>query len=190
MPENFTVRGWIATDIRSKVSEKGVPIVTFRLACPERKYNKETDIWEDMYTSWFTIVAFRRLATHAALSLHKGDRIVVHGKLRVREWNTPETKGVTAELVADSIGHDLAWGTSFFSKNYGKKTETVNALAKEKLDAEGTLITELKNTSGHFDVENKTLIPCDKDGVICEDCDAQENSHCKEEIEESEKVTS
>ena len=48
--------------------------------------------------------------------MNKGDRLVVAGKLRVRDWDNGERSGTTVEIEAASIGHDLAWGTSNFTR--------------------------------------------------------------------------
>jgi single-strand DNA-binding protein len=50
------------------------------------------------------------------MSVSKGDRIAVQGKLRVRDWDNGERAGTSVEIEADSIGHDLAWGNSAFTR--------------------------------------------------------------------------
>ena len=50
-------------------------------------------------------------------SLHKGDRVILTGRLRLREWDTGAKKGIAVEIDADSIGHDLLFGTSRFEKD-------------------------------------------------------------------------
>lgn len=70
-------------------------------------------------TNWFGITAFRSLGEHAAQSLRKGDRVFVHGRLKFREWETPEKNGTSAEIEADALGHDLRWGVSRFEKRSG-----------------------------------------------------------------------
>jgi len=67
--------------------------------------------------TWFTVTAFRRLAENAAASLEKGDRVIVQGRLRVRPWESGEKSGISVEIDADAIGHDLAWGTTVFSRS-------------------------------------------------------------------------
>ena len=46
----------------------------------------------------------------------KGDRIIVTGKLRVRDWDNGERTGTSVEIEADSIGHDLSWGSAKFTR--------------------------------------------------------------------------
>ena len=41
---------------------------------------------------------------------------MVHGRLRLRAWENGEKSGTAIEIEADSIGHDLAWGTTTLTK--------------------------------------------------------------------------
>ncbi len=36
--------------------------------------------------------------------------------MRLREWENEAKRGVSADVVADAIGHDLRWGTTRFEK--------------------------------------------------------------------------
>jgi single-strand DNA-binding protein len=72
--------------------------------------------WKDGETNWFTITAFKQLAINTAEALSKGDRIVLTGSLKVRDWDNGERNGTSVEIEADSIGHDLSWGTSTFKR--------------------------------------------------------------------------
>lgn len=67
-------------------------------------------------TNWYTVSAFRSLAEHSAESVNKGERIVVTGKLRIRDWENTDRSGTTVEIEADSLGHDLTWGTSSYTR--------------------------------------------------------------------------
>jgi single-strand DNA-binding protein len=50
------------------------------------------------------------------MSISKGDRILVMGRLRVRDWDNGERAGTSVELEAESIGHDLVWGSTTFTR--------------------------------------------------------------------------
>jgi len=104
--DTITVTGVIGTPITHTVTNEGLAITSFRLASQHRKYDRNAGSWVDGETNWFTVSAFRTLALNAAASLDKGQRIVVTGRLRVRTW-----------IVADSLGHDLLWGTTAFTRN-------------------------------------------------------------------------
>lgn len=116
MNESVAVRGVVATDPRHLVTQSGVAITSFRLVSTRRRFNRETESWQDAERSWYTVSAFRRLALSAAGCLAKGDPVLVSGRLAIREW-TGEQRGITAEIEADGIGHDLTWGTSTFTRS-------------------------------------------------------------------------
>jgi len=117
MTDTITVTGNIATPPEHKRTSGGVAITTFRVASGQRRYDRATSSWIDSGTNWYTVSTFRSLAEHAMESLHKGDRVILTGRLRLREWDTGVKKGITAEIDADSIGHDLLWGTSRFERD-------------------------------------------------------------------------
>ena len=117
MSDTITVTGNIATEPEHKRTPAGVAITTFRLASGQRRYDRESGAWIDSGTNWYTVSTFRGLAEHAFASLHKGDRVILTGRLRLRDWDTGSRKGTTAEIDAEAIGHDLLWGTTHFEKD-------------------------------------------------------------------------
>ncbi len=50
-------------------------------------------------------------------SIDKGNRVVVTGRLRIRDWTSGEKAGTTVEVDADAVGHDLAWGTAVYTRS-------------------------------------------------------------------------
>ena len=119
MSDTITITGLIATTPRHVVTSEGLPITSFRLASSQRRFDKATDKWVDASTNWYTITAFRQLAINTVPSLSKGDRIVVTGRLRVRDWQNDDRTGTSVEVEAESIGHDLFWGTATFTRTVG-----------------------------------------------------------------------
>lgn len=117
MSDTITITGNIATPPERKVTGGGVTITSFRLASSQRRYDKATGGWIDGDTNWYTVSTFRGLAEHAYDSFHKGERVIVTGRLRLREWENGEKKGFAAEVDADAVGHDLLWGTTRFRKD-------------------------------------------------------------------------
>jgi single-strand DNA-binding protein len=117
MSDNLTLTGLVATPPNHIVTGEGLSITNFRLASNQRRYDRKTEKWVDGDTNWYTVTAFRQLANNVVHSVHKGQRIVVTGRLRVREWSTDEKKGTSIELDAEAIGHDLSWGTAVFTRS-------------------------------------------------------------------------
>jgi single-strand DNA-binding protein len=116
MNETITITGNIATEPEHKHTAGGVSITTFRVASGQRRYDRQSGGWVDAATNWYTVSTFRSLADHAFNSLRKGDRVLLTGRLRVRDWDTGAKKGTTVEIDAEAIGHDLLWGNSRFEK--------------------------------------------------------------------------
>jgi single-strand DNA-binding protein len=117
MTDSITVTGNIATEPEHKRTPAGVAITTFRVASGQRRYDRATSAWVDSGTNWYTVSTFRGLAEHAFHSLRKGDRVILTGRLRLREWDTGAKRGVSIEIDAESIGHDLLFGTTRFEKD-------------------------------------------------------------------------
>lgn len=113
----MSTAGVVATTPRHVTTAEGLAITSFRLAANRRRFDSTENKWVDVETNWFTVVAFRQLAHNAQHSIHKGDRVVVAGRLRVHEWENDSSQGTAVEIEADSLGHDLLWGTTEYSKN-------------------------------------------------------------------------
>ena len=118
--ETTTITGLVATTPRHLVTKDGLPITSFRLASSNRRFDRGSMEWVDGETNWYTITSYRTLAINTATSISKGDRIVVSGTLRIRDWDNGERVGTSVELEASNIGHDLAWGTSAFTRTVHK----------------------------------------------------------------------
>ena len=128
MSELISVAGLVATTPRHLVTQDGLPITSFRLASSQRRFDRSQNKWIDGETNWFTVTGFRQLAINSSTSVSKGDRILVAGKLRVRDWDNGERAGTSVEIEAESIGHDLSWGSAVFTRTVlVRETEPVDA---------------------------------------------------------------
>lgn len=114
MNDNLTLTGLVATTPRNITTAEGIEITSFRLATNQRKFDRATGKWTDGETNWYTVSSFRGLASNVAASVRKGDRVVVHGKLRIRDWENTDRSGTTVEVEAVIIGHDLTYGTASY----------------------------------------------------------------------------
>lgn len=122
MSDILTITGIVATVPRHLVTSEGLPITSFRLASTQRRFDRGQQRWIDGETNWYTVTAFRQLAVNSTASLEKGQRVLVTGRLRIRDWASNERTGTTVEVDADSIGHDLAWGTSKYTRSVAAST--------------------------------------------------------------------
>jgi single-strand DNA-binding protein len=113
-----------------------VPIASFRLAhTPRVRRNGE---WVDAPTTWITVTCFRTLAENVMASVHKGQPVVVAGRLRTNVWTK---EGVTYErliLEATTVGHDLTRGTATF-----RRTKTAEA-PEDRDESLGELVNQVE----------------------------------------------
>lgn len=116
MNDNVTILGRVGADPKRSETPNGVAVVNFRVASPQRRFDAKTQTWIETGTNWYNVSAFRQLADHVKSSLHQGDGVIVTGKLKLREWESAERKGLSADIDAEAIGHDLRWGASAFAK--------------------------------------------------------------------------
>ncbi|MCU1583963.1 MAG: single-stranded DNA-binding protein [Microbacteriaceae bacterium] len=117
MTDTITLTGFVATVPNHLVTGEGLPITSFRLASSQRRFDRSRNGWVDGGTNWYTITAFRQLAMNANSCIKKGERVIVTGRLRIREWTAGEKSGTNIEVDADAIGHDLGWGTAAFTRS-------------------------------------------------------------------------
>ena len=116
MSDQITVTGVTATDPRHIVTSEGLAITSFRFASSQRHFDRKTSRWVEAETNWYTVSAVRALAINAAASITKGDRLIVRGRLRIRDWSDGERSGRVVEIEADAIGPDLAYGIAVVTR--------------------------------------------------------------------------
>ena len=115
MSDRITVIGNVASIPERRELPGGVPAISFRLASSERRL--ENGQWVDTHTNWYWVSAYRKLADHALASLEKGQRVIVSGRFRVKQWESGGKSGSSAEIDAEGLGHDLMFGTTTFQKS-------------------------------------------------------------------------
>lgn len=153
MTQLITVHGLVATTPRYLITADGLPIISFRLASSERHYDTVQKRWADGQTNWYTITAFKQLATNMNSSIEKGDRIFVQGDLRIKDWDNGERTGTSVELVVQNVGHDLSWGTSQFTRTVLVKESDEDDTASQLAEAKREL-RELRETLAELSEEN------------------------------------
>ena len=119
MSDSITVRGFVATEIRSSTTPGGVATASFRLGATDRRYDRATSAWVDGNTNWFTVQGYRQLAGNLGCSVKKGQRVIVVGRLKMRSWEKDGRVYHDVEIDAESVGHDLMWGSANFTRSAG-----------------------------------------------------------------------
>lgn len=117
---NFmTFIGNLTDDPELRFTSNGTPVVGLTVAW-NRKWTGR-DGREGEETVFLDVNAWRDMAENVAESLHKGDRVVVVGRLKKRSYEAQDgtTRWVT-EIEADEICPSLRWARAQVSKTSGR----------------------------------------------------------------------
>jgi single-strand DNA-binding protein len=111
-----TVVGNVTDEPRVHLTDDGNMVVNFRLACTERRRLPETDTWVDGKKLFVAVSCWRGFAENVAKSVHKGQPLMVHGRMFTHEYERDGQLRAVIEIEAVAIGHDLSRGRSEFTK--------------------------------------------------------------------------
>lgn len=86
-----------------KHTTDGAAIATFNIAITEKFKSKKSNELEER-TDWFKVVCFSKLAETVEKWVGKGDKLLVWGALRKREWQDQQgEKRSSIEVVANRV---------------------------------------------------------------------------------------
>ncbi len=107
---NVTIVGNLCADPELRHTPSGVAVADLRVA-ENRNHKDASGEWQQT-TSYHSIVTWRKLAEHAASSLHKGDRVVAVGRMRQDEWTTDTGETRRRYLIdADELAASIRFAT-------------------------------------------------------------------------------
>ncbi len=113
----ITLAGNLTADPDLRYTPAGVAVAAFTVAASRRVYDPGAGEWKDGDTLFLRCSVWRHLAEHTAESLTKGTRVVVTGRLRQRDYETPEgDKRTVYEVDADDVGPSLRFATAKVAK--------------------------------------------------------------------------
>jgi single-strand DNA-binding protein len=110
-----TVNGTVGSDVTVFDGERSKR-AKFRLATAERYFDRDRSEWVSRETVWMDVVCWRRLAEHVSVSVRKGQPVIVRGRLRVTKYESDNGPRQGLEVIATSVGHDLAMGRASFTR--------------------------------------------------------------------------
>ena len=117
MTTPLTIVGNLTADPELRFIPSGAAVANFTVASTPKKFNKQTNEFEDGETLFMRCSVWRDAAEHATESLHRGDRVIVTGQLVSRSWQTPEGENRTVmEMQVDEIGPSLRYATAQVTK--------------------------------------------------------------------------
>jgi single-strand DNA-binding protein len=112
MDSFINVVGNLTRDPEIKFSDSGTQVTRFGLAVTRKPKNGEEQ------TSFYNVVSFNSLAENIANSLSVGTRVVVSGRLEVRNYKKNDgTEGTAVDIVADEVAPSLRFATASVLKN-------------------------------------------------------------------------
>lgn len=113
-----TIVGNVVAEPRHRVTGSGVHVATVRVASTSRKFDRGAGEWRDSNTLFVDVSCWRSLAGNVMASIHKGDAVVVSGRLKMRTYTTEAGEQRTSpQIDASTVGHDLSRGVAQFQKS-------------------------------------------------------------------------
>jgi single-strand DNA-binding protein len=135
MSNTTAVTGNLTREPEIRYTREGHASTLLSLAVNRRWENRETREWEES-TSFFDVVCWRELAENAALTLAKGMRVMVSGRLEQRSWETDEgERRSKVEIVADEVGPSLRFATADVHR--AERRAAADGREAEAVDAAG-----------------------------------------------------
>ena len=105
----LTVTGNVVSDPIYRTTSNGDAFVTFRLAVNERKRTPD-GAWVPGESQYFSVTAFRLLASNVAVSIQRGQLLTVTGRLRITRYQDKENVQRTSVQID---AHDIAASMKF-----------------------------------------------------------------------------
>ena len=114
----ITIIGNLTGDPELRFTPSGAAVANFTVASTPRTFDKESGGWKDGETLFMRCSIWREAAESVAESLHRGDRVIVVGRLVSRSWDDKETgqKRTVMEMQVDEVGPSLRWATAKVTK--------------------------------------------------------------------------
>jgi single-strand DNA-binding protein len=113
----LSLSGYVASQPKFVNTGTGRSRTTLRVAWTPRWIDRATGEWADGRTSFITVVCWRKLADNVATCIHKGDPVMVKGRLTIRPYDDKDgVSKLSVEVDAASVGHDLSRGVAVFQR--------------------------------------------------------------------------
>lgn len=112
-----TVIGNLTADPELRFTPSGAAVTNFTVASTPRTWDKQSGEWRDGDPLFLRCSLWRQFAENVAESLGRGSRVIVHGRLRQRSFETKEgEKRTVMELDVDEIGPSLRFVTATLTR--------------------------------------------------------------------------
>jgi len=113
----ITIVGNLVDDPELRFTPTGQAVARFRIASTPRYLDRQTNEWKDGEALFLTCNVWRQAAENVAESLTRGMRVIVHGRLKQRSYETKEGERRTVyEVEVDEVGPSLRNATAKVNK--------------------------------------------------------------------------
>ena len=113
----LTIVGNLVADPELRFTQSGVAVASFTIASTPRKFNRQTNEWEDEEALFMRCSIWRDAAENVAESLEKGARVIAQGRLKQRSFTDREGNNRTSiELDVDEVGPSTKYATARVQK--------------------------------------------------------------------------
>lgn len=124
MKTQLTFEGNVTGDIQLRQTQQGKPFAAFSIAHNDRRFNAQTNQWEDGVTTFLSCVAFGALAQNIAQTVGKGCRVIAVGTLQQHNYTDQQgAQRSSMELTCDTVGVDLRNQTAQVMKANPQQTQ-------------------------------------------------------------------
>ncbi len=104
--------GNVTRDPELRFTNAGIAVCSFGIAWTPRRRDANGN-WEDGETTFFNCSAWRDLGENIAASISKGNRVLVTGSVRARDWEDRDgNKRTSVEIDVDECAPSLRWATA------------------------------------------------------------------------------
>jgi single-strand DNA-binding protein len=113
----ITIIGNLTADPELRFTPSGQAVCNFTVASTARFFDKQKNEWAEGDTTFIRCSVWREMAENCAETLEKGNRVVVTGTLKVRQYETDKGKGTSVECDVEEVGPSLKWASAKITRN-------------------------------------------------------------------------
>lgn len=109
----ITIKGNLTADPELRFTPAGAAVCNFTVASTPRVFDRNTNTWKDGTALFMRCTAWREAAENVAETLRRGMRVIVYGKLKQHDWQTPDGQNRSrVELEIEEVGPSLKFATA------------------------------------------------------------------------------
>lgn len=116
----ITLIGNLTADPELRFTPSGAAVASFTVASTPRVFDRQANEWRDGDAMFLNCSVWRQYAENVAESLQRGSRVIVHGRLKSRSYETREGERRTVfEVDVEEVGPALRYATAKVTRTSG-----------------------------------------------------------------------